>query len=103
MRINNQLIKKEFLVAAGILLLLWSTYLIFPVLYKMSREKFQVYPLLFAQCIGVVIFGMLLATPSLINRWNKNNGFNWIKFVIQGIPAFLLGTPTHRHLKSQGS
>lgn len=40
-----------------------------------------------------MIFGAFLALPMLIERWNEDKGFNWYKFLIQGLPALILAMP----------
>lgn len=49
-------------------------------------------PLLVMMLISL-LFGMILGLPWLISRWNEYEGFNWLKFFIQGLPALIFAFP----------
>jgi len=51
------------------------------------------YLIMFAMLLLTVAFGALIGLPSLIRRWSEDRGFNWAKFLIQGVPALILAIP----------
>lgn len=86
---------REFFWSMVIITLLFGT--VYP-MSKLSKNVnfdtvFSSFIPLLAMMLISLLFGMILGLPWLINRWNEYNGFNWLKFLIQGLPALILGFP----------
>ncbi|ABR47977.1 hypothetical protein Amet_1807 [Alkaliphilus metalliredigens QYMF] len=47
-------------------------------------------PMYLAATVIPFLFGTLLRLPALIERWESNKKFNWIKFLNQGLIALIL-------------
>ncbi|MCL6479002.1 MAG: hypothetical protein K6T65_11400 [Peptococcaceae bacterium] len=93
MRLNKKLIFKELLLTVVFILFLWGSVRALMPLYKVFKQEYFYLPFAIGTLITPVLFGMLLGIPSLIERWESNNGFNWLKLIVQGLPALVLTIP----------
>jgi len=57
------------------------------------NKAYLAFPSLTAMLIIPILFGMLLGLPSLLERRNHGGHFDWLKLLIQGLPALGLSVP----------
>lgn len=94
MKSIGRLLGRELLWTAILVAFLWISYRIFiPVRVAYQQEPFGNMGYWITIIIIPILFGALLALPSLIQRWKTGRGFNLVRVIVQGIPALVFAVP----------